>query len=353
MKVVIDAFWLVDGPPSGRMVLRESITAWLIAHPHDELFLVVPERAERESRVLFPSTTVIGTPAALHPLANVLVLPRVARRVHADLIVAQNFAPFSRARPSVVFVHDVLFQTNPRWFTPAERLYLSLLPPLMTRASRVLTSSQNEVRRIRSHNRRVRDVQAVGLGIAASLGQDALAEPVPGLQAQSFLLTVGRLNVRKNLRNTIEAAVQSGTINVTKPLIVVGAASGRGEQLSARAEAAVAEGSVRFLGSVSDATLRWLYEHCRLFLFLSLDEGWGLPPLEAANLGATVLASDRPVFHETLGTGAAYADPQDVAAIADQITALVSARQNPPMPLPSTSIGWHRLVETARRTATD
>ncbi|OIH97607.1 hypothetical protein BIU90_13570 [Curtobacterium sp. MCBA15_001] len=348
---MVDALWLPDGPPSGRMVVREMVAAWLREHPGDDLVLVVHDQHVADVAAEFTSATVVGTSLRLHPLVNAVTLPRVARRSGADLVVTQNFAPLSKRVPSAVFVHDVLFQTNPRWFTRSERLYLSLIPMLLTRATTVMTSSANEANRILAHNPGVSAVDPVGLGIAAALTGRAPAEPVDGLIPDRFLLAVGRLNVRKNLATTIEAAVGSGAATVERPLIVVGEASGREEHLSEAVLASVASGSVQFLGGVSDAQLRWLYEHCRLFVFMSLDEGWGLPPIEAVSLGAPVLVSDRPVFRETLGAAATYAPPRDVAEIGRTMMTLLTAARRTQTALPPERTSWTRLVETAREAA--
>ncbi|MFJ4221386.1 glycosyltransferase family 4 protein [Curtobacterium luteum] len=334
------------------MVLDEVIRAWRGQHPEDELAVVVPHRDRDRARAEHPGVEVHATRAPLHPVLASVVAPRIAGRIGADLVVTQNFAPLGRRTRSAVFVHDVLFQTNASWFTRTERAYLALVPLLLTRAHRVLTSSRSEAARIRSRNPRVREVVAAGLGIASALRHDAPARPVDGLVSGRFLLTVGRLNVRKNLSTTVEAAVASGRLSRDQPLVVVGEPSGRPEVLSGTARAAEASGTVRYLGGVPDDQLRWLYEHCRLMLFLSRDEGWGLPPVEAANLGAPVLVSDRPVFHETLDQDATFVDPDDVAAVTACLRRELDRadRHRPPSDTARQRSSWTGIVAAARET---
>lgn len=352
MKVLIDAYWLVAGPPSGRMVLREVIGAWRAEYPGDDLVVVVPRRDRDRARSDHPGVEVHATRAPLHPLLASVVVPMIARRAGADLVVTQNFAPLGRRIPSAVFVHDALFQTNPSWFTRTERAYLALIPTLLPRADRVVTSSVTEAARIRGRNPRVREVVAAGLGISGTLRHDAPARPVDGLATGGFLLTVGRLNVRKNLSTTVEAAVASGRLSSDFPLVVVGEPSGRREVLSSTARDAEAAGSVRYLGGVADDELRWLYEHCRLMLFLSRDEGWGLPPVEAANLGTPVLVSDRPVFHETLEGDATFVDPDDVGAAASHVRIELDRghRRRPLQDTARQRSSWTGIVAAARET---
>jgi glycosyltransferase involved in cell wall biosynthesis len=134
------------------------------------------------------------------------------------------------------------------------------------------------------------------------------------------LLCVGRLNVRKNLAFSIEAALRSGVLSADRPLVVVGEAHGRAAELSPAGREAVERGLVVLLGAVDDAELAWLYGHALLFLFMTRDEGFGLPPVEARYFGCPVLASDIPVLRETVGDHARFADPTDLHAVASAVT---------------------------------
>ena len=119
-----------------------------------------------------------------------------------------------------------------------------------------------------------------------------------------------------------------------------------GIELAPAVRAAVDEGTIRFLGRIDDGALAWLYCHAELFVFMSLDEGFGLPPVEALTFGCPVLVSDIPVFRETLGGAARYADPTDVAGAA---AVLADLAENPPargaLPDPP---DWAACVERLR-----
>lgn len=327
MRVVFDAYWWVEGPLSNQMVQREFITTWLRDYA-DEAILVVPAAdVDRVRAQVASHVQVRGTHARPHALAAAAVLPRIARQMRADVIVSHNFTPlFGR---SVTFIHDVLFQTNPRWFTPAERVYLAPIPLLARRADAVATSSHEEAQRIRWSNPRLRQVRPVGLALGTGLTEAHPARPQSMPDVAEFVLTVGRLNVRKNLARTVEAAVSSGSITPERPLLVVGEPDGRTEGLGDDVVSARREGVLVFLDRVDDAELAWLYGNAQLFAFLSLGEGYGLPPLEAMHFGAPTLVSDIPVFHETLGGDAHFVDPRDTAAIAAEFTRLLTAPARP------------------------
>jgi len=325
VNILVDGYWWAEGPMSNRMVLQEIVRRWATDYPDDQMILAVPRDAEGSASVP-DGVEMVSTRLRVHPAINFLELPVIARHKSADTILAFNFAANSTA--GVVFLHDVLFQSNPEWFTAVERAYFSAMPLLARRARSVITTSQSERGRIRGLNPRLRRVVSCGLSVASSFSAAEATDPGMQLLAGKFLLCVGRLNVRKNLAVTLRAALQSGVLSKDFPLVVVGEPSGRITRLDDDFRSAVAAGTVRIVERISDPDLKWLYSHCALFISLSLDEGYGLPPVEAASVGCQVLASDIPVFRETLGTYATFVDASDADAIADAIRDIVR-RQGP------------------------
>ena len=359
MKVVFDAYWWVDGPPSLRHVLREIVRAWDSLYPNDQLTLVV-RRSHLEAAATDAPRGAVLVPVALWPqaLAAAVAAPSAARAAGADLVLTHNFAAVTRGALSTVYLHDVLFATNPEWFTLAERAYFSLMLRWVHRAELVYTSSESEATRIRE-NSSARVVMPVGLGLSTELTDSGLVElPDPDVRPQRFVLTVGRLNARKNLGATIDAALASGLVGRERPLIVVGSADGRRSALGADAHRAIEQGWVRFAGFVSEARLRWYYRNASLFVFLSLGEGFGMPPVEAAYFGAPTLVSDLPVFRETLGGHARFVDPADRDAVAAAIArGITEGEARMLQPATSTALAarhnWLEAVRTIRSAAAD
>jgi len=341
MRTLWDGFWLHDGPTSNRTVLIEQVRAWARAFPDDEVVMLVPKRTAMRPQELGNNVSFLYSRLTRHPLINFIGLPLAQIRRKYDAVITHNFA--SPGRRSWVFVHDVLFQSNPNWFTFLERRYLWLSSASLRLATGVFTSSETEKIRIEKYNEGV-DVYAVGLGLSSDLALASPMRPRFELLPGSFMLSVGRLNVRKNLGLTIKGALASGLLSAAHPLVVVGEASGKSTQLNESIRTAQAEGSLVFSGFVSTAELRWLYENCAQMVFLSLDEGFGLPPLEALAFGAPVLASDRPVFHETLGDRATFVDPLDPQAIA----AAVRSISRSPRGVPVTGRQWPEVVIAMR-----
>lgn len=324
MRALLDGYWWEDGPPSGRLVLRETVGQWAESFPADELFLAVPSRTAEAARASVPAgVRVVSTRLPMHPVINCVELPLIARRLgRVDAILAQNFSPAHRS--SVVYVHDVLFQSNPEWFTRTERAYLSMIPGLARLAGSIVTSSESERRRVQAHNPSLRRIAISGLGVARTLLAVPPQKPEVALNRDRFVLAVGRINVRKNLQRTIDASLDTGLITPRYPLVIVGEPSGKKDRMPDSTRHAISNRQVIFTGRMSEGELRWLYENCDFFCCLSLGEGFGLPPLEARSFGAPVLVSDLEVFQETLGTGAEYVDPENQAAISASMTKLAT-----------------------------
>lgn len=315
MRVLFDGYWWVHGPGANRTVQREIITAWRASHPDDEIILALRRRHLDPIPDDVPEgLSVARTHLWPQALSNAIELPLLARKLGADAIVAHNYAPLFRR--NLTFIHDVMFQEHPEWFSRAERLYFSLMPVLARRATRLATSTRTEATRIRRLNPRLRPAAAVGLSVGNDLHARDRHRPAGAMDVDTFAVTVGRLNIRKNLAASIEGAALATSVTPETPLLIVGSAhhSGVETALTPAALAAVDRGEARFMGHVSDAELAWLYANASLVTNLSLDEGFGLPPIEAARFGAPLLVSDIPVFRETVGTVAHFVDPRATPA---------------------------------------
>jgi len=297
------------------MVVQEIVRAWFEYFPDDELTLAVRKSDAARAAKLYPSARVI--PLAFKPHAVAVSIELPLKVGGGWRLVTQNFTPVFRK--STVFIHDAIFKSNPEWFTVMERAYLELMVPLSRFADAKVTSSRTESERVRRLFPGDTKVKAVGLALSTSL-RNAVERRPSGFANSDFILSVGRLNVRKNLSTLIRAAATSSTISESCPLVVVGEASGRQMADNAELKNMVARKELILLGHVPDAELKWLYTHARALAFLSLDEGYGLPPLEAASFGTGSILSDIPVFRE-LYPHAVFVDPRNVESARNALDA--------------------------------
>lgn len=346
MKVLFDAYWLQSGPPSGRMVVTELIRQWAQSFPDDELTIVTtPCHA---AAPLPQGVAVIETRLRPHALA-VASLGSLAKKIGADTIITQNFAV--RGKNSCVFMHDALFQSNPEFFTLAERSYFALMSLSIHKADLVFTSSETEAARILKHNPKLGKVHALGLSVGSELLTQESSAPLGTRDLRGFVLAVGRLNVRKNLASVFAAAKQSSDISPDLPLLVVGERDGKNQDLLPEIQEMVGERKIVFVGGVSNAELKWLYENASALIFASLDEGFGLPPLEAHQFGCPVLLSDIPVFRELYSSFGAFFNPRDPKDIAETLHGVLGSGRLPESASPvSQKFTWQGFVESLRAT---
>lgn len=144
-----------------------------------------------------------------------------------------------------------------------------------------------------------------------------------GLVPQEYALFVGAIEPKKNLRRLIEAFVE---IDSAMPLVIVGRKAWMWQDeigfVNALGEAA--RSRLRFLDYVEREDLRRLYAGAQMFVFPSLYEGFGLPPLEAMNAGCPVLTSNRGSLPEVCGNAALYVDAMDRDDIRKKMELLMS-----------------------------
>src|ERR1700722_6433953 len=256
MKILVDGYWWDEGPHSNRIVLLEIVKHWMREFPHDELVLAIPN-SYRKARQLRPpiGVRVVATHLRIHPAINSIELPVIARRVSADGILAFSFAAMSRR--GVVFLHDVLYQSNPEWFTTIERAYFSPMPILARRARSVIATSATEATRITTNNPKLRRVVHCGLAVPSSLADAVPQRPDLELAADSFVVCVGRFNVRKNLETTVRSMLKSGLLSKDFPLVLIGEPSGIRAEVSEFTEA-IASKSVVIAQRITDGELKWL-----------------------------------------------------------------------------------------------
>jgi len=322
MRILFDGYWWYSGPLANRSVQRDLIRTWSATFPEDELVVATRRPVDREAELDPPP----GAPQRVRlwpqAVSNLIELPVLARRLKADVTLAHNFTP--PGGRTATFIHDVMFAEHPEWFSLAERVYFALMLPSSRMASAVFTSTRTEAERITRFAPSAKAVQEIGLAVPQAL-LDAVPTPPRDFGGyREFGLSVGRLNVRKNLSTVLRGVTASRSITPDTPLLVVGSAehSGRGDSLPDEFRELVDSGAVVFLGRITDAELAWLYRNTALVVYLSLDEGFGLPPIESVRFGAPLLVSDIPVLRETVSGYAEFiaasADPGTVGAAIDR-----------------------------------
>ncbi|HEX2233937.1 MAG TPA: glycosyltransferase family 1 protein, partial [Thermoleophilaceae bacterium] len=259
-----------------------------------------------------------------------LLLERRARRAGADLVHCTHAAPaVTRRLPLVVTVHDLLPLRFPRLFPRATVVHTRASLRVVRSAHRILTNSEHT---------RAEVLELLGVPpervTATPFGIEARFRPLQsdpdwllrrfGLRAP-YLLAVGTLEPRKNLEGVLRAFDLLAPRFPGLSLAVVGGKGWRDGMLDS--ELRRPREDVVATGFVDDDELVRLYSAAACFVFPSLAEGFGFPPLEAMACGAPVVTSDRPALPEVVGDAALLTDPTHPEAIATAVERVLSSPQ--------------------------
>jgi alpha-1,3-rhamnosyl/mannosyltransferase len=204
------------------------------------------------------------------------------------------------------------------------------LPRALAQSTRIITTTDFVRREVMSvlgvHAERI-DVVPLGVGPEYHPRPGQALGPVlarHGLAAGEYLLTVGTIEPRKNLRRLLAAyAALPPPVQAQAPLVVVGASGWRNAAELSDMDTLVERGAIRYLGYVAPDELPMLYAGARGMAYVSLYEGYGLPPLEAMASGVPVLCSAGTSMEGVTAGCARLADPFDEDSIRDGLLTLI------------------------------
>jgi len=151
------------------------------------------------------------------------------------------------------------------------------------------------------------------------------AEPLENLIGKDFIMFNGRPLPHKNLFRVIEAFKQVLEKYPKLFLVIAGKKDASFNSYVDFVNKLDLTGSVIFTDYIPDSQLKWAMENTQAYIWASLSEGFGLPPLEAMHYGAPVVSSNAACMPEVLGDAAHYFDPTDVNDMADKIIEVLSS----------------------------
>lgn len=252
---------------------------------------------------------------------------RTNRELRASVVHGPNYFLPAQAETGVITVHDLSVfrypETHPRRRVEAfEQLFQSSLG----RASHVITDTQT-IRRelIETLSLPAERVSAIPLGVDSSYRVRVAHDVAPqlrtwGLEPGSYGLSVAAFEPRKKTAELLLAwsRLPRG-VRDRFPLVLAGAQGWRNEALHEKIAEAQGEGWLKHLGYVDEGTLPLLYSGARVFIYPSIYEGFGLPPVEAMASGTPVIVANSSCLPEVCGDAAGYIDPDDSDAFTNAI----------------------------------
>lgn len=259
----------------------------------------------------------------VYDLAYPLLVKVRVNSKKADLFHGPNYSVPKLDIPTVVTIHDLSTILNPSWHLPqrAARINKAIIRSIKN-ASQIITDS---------HAIRKEVLTFFGLSedrvTAIHLGVDSIFRPrnhanlqVPlrqfGLKPGGYSLCVATIEPRKNIRRLISTYRElPAQIRYQWPLVLVGERGWNSLDIFQEIIRATQEGWLKYLGYVPQNLLPLIYAGCRLFVYPSLYEGFGLPIAEAMASGVPVLTSNKSSIPEVAGDAALLIEPEDDIAL--------------------------------------
>jgi glycosyltransferase involved in cell wall biosynthesis len=290
----------------------------LLCRPQDRDRIAPPEGNFR----------VIADPAPPYSISEQIRIPVALRREHVDLFHAPHYVlpPLIHCR-SVVTIHDCIHLMFPQYL-PNRFAYAYAKAQLWTaahRSDRILTVSETSkldiLRRFHVPADKVTVVyNAIDERLAVPPDEEEFERVRARYQLKDpFALYVGNIKPHKNLERLIDAfhELRQESAFESLKLVIIGDEISKYQGLRRAVHRHKLHKHVRFFGFVPPGTLAVLYRLASVFVFPSLYEGFGLPPLEAMYFGTPVVTSNVSSLPEVVGDAAVLVDPYDTTSIAE------------------------------------
>ncbi len=275
----------------------------------------------------FPQAREIVLPGR-NPLARLwrehVLLPLACRREKVNLLHCPKSAiPYFSPCPVVVTLHDLIPIKHPETEKFAAQVYWRLQIPIAAKRSNFIITDSEYARQeiIDDFKIEPERIKATMLGFNPAMLEQRNAEEGRTILnsyglPDGYILYVGTIQPRKNIDSLIEAYALLRKDNKETPkLVIVGRKGWLYDRLFNRImELGLAE-EVLFTGFVPDEELPFIYDSALVFAYLSLFEGFGLPPLEAMACGVPVVVSNTTSLPQVVGDAGFSVMPTDVVAI--------------------------------------
>jgi glycosyltransferase involved in cell wall biosynthesis len=271
-------------------------------------------------------------------------MSRAMARAELDVLffpTVYTYVPVATRRPVVVAIHDAIPERHPQLAFASRRarwLWTAKLAAARRQASSIVTGSETSKQNLVGHF----GVPASRIAVVPEAPADCFVPRSADDQRRvrvrhgltpdaPLVLHAGGLSPHKNLPCLVESLAMLRHRSPAPMLALAGGAANdvfhvdRGAIEQAASRAGV-EAQVRFLGYVSDEDLAALYSAADVVAMVSLDEGFGLPAIEAMACGTPVVLSRAGSLPEVAGGAALLVDPHDTPAIAEALGSLIDDR---------------------------
>jgi glycosyltransferase involved in cell wall biosynthesis len=231
----------------------------------------------------------------------------------------------------VFTLHDLVFRFFPEYHLPLNRWFLvNAMPHFLRRADAIIAVSECTKRdAIRFYNLPPDKITVIYEGVNPALCPVTDSEKIAQARARyaknrPFLLFLGTIEPRKNIATLVDVLRVLRQQGYMHRLLVVGRKGWLYQSTFDHVKKNGMESEVEFLDFIPDEELAVLFAACDAFVFTSLYEGFGLPPLEAMACGAPVVCSNISSLPEVVGDAALLVEPKNVGEIVAAVERVIT-----------------------------
>lgn len=228
-------------------------------------------------------------------------------------------------RPFIITIHDLAFYKYPSSFTLGSRKIKQVLTPIgIKRAAAIIAVSENTKKDIvELFPKAAEKVKVVypgrpNYGKVTNMSELERVKRKYNIYGQ-YILSVGTLEPRKNIIRLLKAFEMVSKVDKNLKLVLTGSKGWMYGDIFKQISSLEAKSRIILTGYVNDDELPCLYSGAKLFVYPSLYEGFGLPPLEAMCCGTPVVVSDSSSLSEVVGDAGVYVDPTEIESISNGI----------------------------------
>lgn len=236
----------------------------------------------------------------------------------------ENATPFVKLRSKkVITVHDIIPYLFPETYSIITQLrYKLFFKRTLKTADKIIANSERTKKDLINYF----DVPSEKIRVTL-LAADEIFKPLSHTEVTEvkrryelefpFILYVGNLEKRKNIETLIKSYYQIKQRGINHKIVIVGKKGWKSDNILAEISHLKLQDDIVFTGYVSDEDLPALYNAASLFVYPSIYEGFGLPPLEAMSCGCPVITSNTSSLPEVVGDGGIMFDPHDIDELAN------------------------------------